>query len=203
MNKFLTALIAVTALSSQTFAAGAKALEAGQYNIDPMHSKVGFEIPHLVISTVEGSFKTYGGSLTVADQFNKSKIEADVDISSVDTGVADRDGHLKSPDFFDAAKYPKMTFKSTSITGSPQSFKMTGDLTIRGKTKKVTFEGNYRGSAVDGYGNTKAAFVAQTKINRKDFGLTWSNVVEVGPVVGDEVTIKLNIQAAKVVAAKK
>lgn len=203
MNKKLFAILASLGLATQVSAAGVKALEAGQYNIDPLHSKVGFEIPHLVISTVEGTFKTYGGSFTVAEKFDKSKIEAEVDIGSVDTGVTDRDNHLKSPDFFDAAKYPKMTFKSSSITGSAQSFKMTGDLTIRGKTKKVTFDGNYRGTAVDGYGNTKAAFVAKAKINRKDFGLTWSNVVEVGPVVGDDVTIELNIQAAKAAVAKK
>ncbi len=184
-------------------AAAPAKLEVGKYNIDPAHSTVGFEIPHLVISTVEGKFKTFSGTVNVASPFTKSTLEAEADINSIDTAVADRDTHLKSPDFFDAAKYPKMTFKSTSITGNEKSFKLIGDLTIKGTTKKVTFEGTYKGTAADAYGNTKAAFVATTKISRKEFGLTWSKVVEVGPVVGDEVTIELKIQAAKEAAAKK
>lgn len=177
-------------------------LEKGSYQIDPMHSKVGFEIAHLVISTVEGKFKVYSGSVEVAEKFEKSKVEAEADIGSIDTGVEKRDGHLKSADFFDAEKFPKMSFKSSEISGKPESFKMTGDLTIKGKTKKVTFDSKYLGSAVDGYGNLKAAFVAHTKISRKEFGLTWNQAVEVGPVVGDEVSIELKIQAGRPAAKK-
>lgn len=177
--------------------------EAGKYNIDPMHSSVGFEVPHLVISTVEGKFKNFSGVLTIDDKFEKSKLTAEADIGSIDTSVKDRDDHLKSPDFFDAAKFPKMTFKSTAISGKPEAFKLTGDLTIKGQTKKATFDGVYKGAAVDGYGNLKAAYTATTKIKRSEYGLTWSKVVEVGPVVGDEVTITLKIQAAKEVPAKK
>lgn len=202
MRSLLTTSILALALSSTVNAAGPAKLEAAKYNIDPMHSSVGFEIPHLVISTVEGKFKTFSGVLVVDPKFTKSTLEAEVDIASIDTAVADRDNHLKSPDFFDVAKYPKMTFKSTSIAGSEKSFKLTGDLTIKGKTKKVTFDGSYKGSAADAYGNTKAAFTATTKIKRQDFDLTWSKLVEVGPVVGDEVTIQLKIQAAKEAAKK-
>lgn len=199
MRTFLiSALITLTANAAM---AGAK-LESGKYNIDLTHSSVGFEIPHLVISSVEGKFKTFSGNINVDSPFTKSSLEAEVDINSIDTAVADRDAHLKSPDFFDTAKFAKMTFKSTAITGNEKSFKMTGDLTIKGKTKKVIFDGTYKGTAVDPYGNTKAAFVATTKINRKDFDLTWSKVLEAGPVVGDEVTIELKIQAAKEVAKK-
>lgn len=192
-------------LVSLTLAATAQAsgkVEAGKYNIDPMHSKVGFEVAHLVISSVEGKFKTFSGVLVLDEKFEKSKLEAEVDIGSVDTAVKDRDDHLKSPDFFDAAKFPKMTFKSTAISGKPEKFKLSGDLTLKGKTQKVVFDGTYKGTAKDGYGNTKAAFSATTKINRKDFGLTWSQAVEVGPVVGDMITIDLNIQAGKEVAKK-
>lgn len=183
--------------------AAAPKINTGKYNIDPMHSKVGFEVPHLVISTVEGKFKAFSGVLTLNEKFENSKLEAEVDVSSIDTAVKDRDDHLKSADFFDVTNHPKMIFKSTSISGMPENFKLTGDLTIKGKTKKVTFNASYKGTAVDGYGNTKAAFTASTKINRKDFGLTWSKLVEVGPVIGDEITIDLKIQAAKEVTANK
>ncbi|MBC7420952.1 MAG: YceI family protein [Bdellovibrio sp.] len=188
-------LLTVMTMASMT-AFGASKLESGKYNIDPMHSKVGFEIPHLMISSVDGKFNTFSGVITIDSNFTKSSLQADADIASIDTGVTKRDDHLKSADFFDAAKYPKMTFKSTSITGNAESFKAVGDLTIKGTTKKVTFDGKYTGSAVDGYGNTKAAFAATTKISRKDFGLTYNQMVEAGPVVGNEVTISLKIQGA-------
>ncbi|MEQ1721791.1 MAG: YceI family protein [Pseudobdellovibrio sp.] len=192
MRLFLTTIL--VALTSTSFASAK--LASGKYNIDPMHSKVGFEIAHLVISSVEGKFKTFSGTITVDEKFEKKKLDADIEIASIDTSVNDRDAHLKSPDFFDADKYPKMTFKSSAIKGTPESFKLIGDLTIKGKTKKVTFESVYKGTVADAYGNQKAAFVATTKINRRDFDLTWSNLVEAGPIVGDEVTLELKIQAA-------
>lgn len=203
MRSFATTVLISVITAGAAFASTAIKPGSGKYNLDPMHSKVGFEVPHLVISSVEGKFKTFSGVLTIDDKFEKSKLEAEVDVGSIDTSVKDRDDHLKSPDFFDVAKTPKMTFKSTAISGKPEKFKMTGDLTIKGITKKVVFDGIYKGTAADAYGNTKAAFAASTKINRKDFGLTWSKAVEVGPVVGDEITIDLKIQAAKEVAAKK
>lgn len=178
-------------------------IEAGVYQVDPMHSKVGFEIPHLVISTVEGSFKEFDGTLELNENFSKSKLTASVGIASIDTGVGQRDDHLRSADFFDVAKHPKMELKSVSIKGSPEAFKLEGDLTIKGVTKRVVFEGKYQGAVTDGFGNRKVAFQAKTKINRKDFGLTWNNVVEAGPVVGDEVTIELKIQAGRPVAKAK
>ncbi len=199
----LISAIAITAMSFSAFAqkkvdaAAAKPSPAGKYSLDASHSKVGFEIPHLVISTVEGRFGSFTGEFEMGEKVSSSKVTASVDISSIDTANADRDTHLKSADFFDAAKHPKMTFTSKSITGSFESFKMTGDLTIKGKTKSVVFDGKFLGNVVDGYNNTKAAFTATTKISRKDFGLTWSKAVEAGPVVGDEVTITLKIQGAK------
>jgi polyisoprenoid-binding protein YceI len=180
----------------------ASALAPAVYDLDLMHSSINFEIPHLVISSVEGKFKNFSGKVTADAKFTNSKVEAEADIASIDTSVADRDNHLKSPDFFDAAKYPKMTFKSTSITGNEKSFKLIGDLTIKGITKKVTFTGAYKGAVKDAYGNNKIAFAAETKINRQDYGLTWSKAVEAGPVVGDEVTITLKIQAAQQIAKK-
>lgn len=190
----LVTLIAGVLFAAQSYAQ----VPAGKYDIDGMHSKVGFEIPHLVISSVEGKFNTFSGTLDLQDKFEKSKTEVSVDVASIDTGVKDRDEHLKSPDFFDAAKYPKMTFKSTKVEGKPESFKVTGDLTIHGVTKKVTLEGKFLGTVKDAYGQQKVAFNASGKINRKDFGLNWGKMVEAGPVVGDEVTLSFKIQAAPV-----
>lgn len=170
----------------------------GMYALDNMHSSVGFEIPHLVVSTVEGKFKVFEGTVDIKQDFSKSKMLASVDIASIDTGTEKRDDHLRSPDFFDAKKFSKMKFVSTAIKGGPSNFRLEGNLTIRDQTRKVIFDAKYLGAVKDGYGNEKVAFRASTRINRKDFGLTWNSVVEAGPVVGDEVTIELKIQAAKV-----
>lgn len=169
--------------------------EAGSFKIDGAHSKVGFEIGHMVISTVEGKFDKYDGTIELATPFEKSKVETNVDVDSINTGIKDRDDHLRSPDFFDTKKFPKMTFKSTEIKGTPESFKLTGDLTLHGVTKKVTFDSKYLGQVKDGRGNLKSAFEGNAKISRKDFGLKWSKLVEAGPVVGDEVKISLKLEA--------
>lgn len=177
-------------------AAPAPAYKAGTYQVDAAHSKVGFEIPHLVISTVEGRFNDVAGTIELAQKFEASKATVTAQTKSIDTGVAKRDDHLRSGDFFDAAKFPEMKFVSTGFKGSPEAFRITGNLTIKGVTKPVTFDAKYLGLVADGYGNEKAAFSAKAKISRKDFGLTWNNVVEAGPVVGDEVSIELKLQAA-------
>lgn len=187
------ALLIATSLSS--FAA--EKYSPGSYQIDPMHSKLGFEVPHLVISTVEGKFTKVDGSINLDKDFKKSLIQAKIDASSIDTGVGQRDDHLRSADFFNVKENPSLDFKSTGITGSPEKFKLIGDLTIRGVTRKVTLDSKYLGTVVDGYGNEKVVIQAKTKINRKDYGLTWNNAVEAGPVVGDEITIELKIQAAR------
>jgi polyisoprenoid-binding protein YceI len=184
----------VSALSSLAHAKGKPS--SGRYQLDPMHSKVGFEVPHLVISSVEGTFKNFEGQMQIEENFLKSKVSTSVDVASIDTGVSKRDEHLRSADFFDASKHPKMTFESTSLSGTPESFKLEGDLSIRGVKKRVVFDASFLGSVTDGYGSRKAAFKARTKINRKDFGLVWNMMVEAGPTVGEEVTIELNLQAA-------
>lgn len=178
-------------------AAAAGKYTQGVYDIDPMHSKAGFEVPHLVISSVEGKFKTLEGKINLNQNFSKSTVEAVLDAKSIDTGVEKRDEHLRSADFFNTDEFSQIKFKSTSIEGKPDKFKLIGDLTIRGVTKRVTLESKYLGSVVDGYGNQKVAIEGKTVISRKDFGLTWNSVVEAGPVVGDKVTIELKIQAAQ------
>jgi len=173
---------------------------ATKWAIDPMHSEVQFKVKHLVISTVTGSFKNFEGTVEAeGDDFADAKIEFSLDINSVDTGQEQRDGHLKSADFFDAEKYPHITFKSTSITKeSGDDYKLTGDLTIKGITKPVTFEVEHGGIADDFYGNTKAGFEVKGKINRKDFGLTWDGVTEAGSiVVGEDIKLTANIQLTK------
>jgi polyisoprenoid-binding protein YceI len=194
-------LLAAAALSFNVFAEAK--YKAAVYNIDPAHSKVSFEVTHLVISTVEGNFKTFDGAIDLKDKFDKSSVKANVDVTSIDTGTTKRDDHLRSPDFFDATKFPKMTFESTEIKGTPEDFKLTGNLTMHGVTKKVTFEGKFGGQVNDGYGNDKVGFTAKTVIKRQDFGLKWNKAVEAGPVVGDDVTIILRAEAGHAVVAKK
>ena len=198
--KTLIASSLVTLFATSALAAGT--IPAGKYSLDVAHSKVGFEIPHLVISSVEGRFDKFEGTLDINEKLEKSKADVKIDVTSIDTANKDRDDHLRSPDFFDVAKTPNMTFVSKKISGTPEALKITGDLTIKGKTKSVVLDAKYLGTVKDGYGNEKIAFNASTKINRKDFGLTWSKAVEVGPVVGDEVTLTLKIQAAKIVEKK-
>lgn len=175
----------------------AKTIPAGKYTIDTMHSKVGFEVPHLVISSVEGKFDQYEGTIMIDSKIEKSKVDLSIDTSSVDTGVTKRDDHLKSPEFFDAKKFPKMTFTSSKMTQKDDEVTLTGILKIKDKSKDVTITGHYLGEVKDGYGQQKIAFKGKTKINRKEFGLTWSQTVEAGPIVGDEIEINLNIQATK------
>lgn len=191
-KNIIKTIVATLAFATITHA---KDIPAGKYTIDGMHSKIGFEIPHLVISTVEGQFKKYEGTLTIDKKMNLSKAEISIDIDSIDTGVTKRDDHLKSPEFFDAQKFAKMTFTSTEVKQTGSDFKVKGQLKIKDQTKPVTLEVKYLGQVKDGYGQDKIAFKAKTKINRKDFGLTWSQAVEAGPVVGDQVEITLNIQA--------
>lgn len=199
-TKSLLITLAITTLGLTAHAAdqktASKASHSGKYVLDTAHSKVGFEIPHLVITTVEGRFTKFDGEIELAEKFADSKVNATIDVASIDTANGDRDKHLRSADFFDVAKYPKMTFKSKKVTGSQEKFKVVGDLTIRDVTKEVTLDGKFLGVVKDAMGNNKAAFSASTQINRQDYGLKWNKMVEAGPTVGDEVTISLKLEAA-------
>ncbi len=171
-----------------------------KWTIDPAHSEITFKVKHLVISTVTGKFTDFDASIeTDNDEFENADISFEAAIESIETGNDDRDAHLKSEDFFNASEHPKMAFQSTSFkkTGDGE-YKLTGDLTIRGNTREVELDAEYGGTVVDPYGNTKAGFDVTGKINRKDFGLTWSAVTEAGSVVvSDEVKLNLNVQFAK------
>jgi len=168
--------------------------------IDPMHSEVQFKVKHLVISTVSGFFKSFEGSLeTESDDFEDAKIYFSLDIDSIDTNQSQRDGHLKSADFFDAEKFPKITFHSTSFKKTDDAeYELVGDLEIKGVTKPVTLAVEYGGTTNDFYGNTKAGFEVTGKIDRKEFGLTWDGVTEAGSIVlGSDIKLLINIQFAK------
>ena len=171
------------------------------WNIDPTHSVAEFKVKHMMISNVKGQFAKISGTLSLDESdLANSRVETVIEASSVETRDAQRDAHLKSADFFDVEKFPTLSFKSSGITiVRDGELKVAGDLTIRGVTRNVTF--NVEGPtppAKDPWGNTRVAVSATTKINRKDFGLTWNAALETGGIlVGDEVTITLDIQFVK------
>ena len=170
-----------------------------KWALDPTHSEVLFKVKHLVISTVTGSFKVFDGSFeTENDDFSNAQIDFSLDVSSIDTNQAQRDIHLKSPDFFDAEKYPKMAFSSTSFTKDGDDYVLQGHLTIKDVTKPTKLNVEFGGTATDFYGSEKAGFEINGKISRKEFGLTWDAITEAGAiVVGDEIKLNINVQFAK------
>lgn len=171
------------------------------WKLDPTHSEVVFKVKHLVITTVTGHFRSFDGTVETENDsdFSVAKVDFSIDANSIDTNQADRDGHLKSADFFDAENHPKITFVSTSIEKkSEDEFVLKGDLTIRGTTHPVKFDVDFGGTVTDPYGNFKAGFEVSGKISRKAFGLTWSAVTEAGAVVvGDDVKIQASVQFVK------
>ena len=170
------------------------------WKLDPTHSEIQFKVKHLVISTVTGQFESFDATLEAEDDtFENASISFSADIDSINTKNADRDGHLKSDDFFNAEKYPQMTFTSTKFEKVGEGeFKLTGDLTIRDVTKEVVLDVDHGGVVVDPYGQTKAGFELTGSINRKEFGLNWSAVTEAGSVVvSDQVKLLLSVQVVK------
>lgn len=170
------------------------------YSIDPIHSEVSFKVKHLMISTVTGTFNKFNANVEAANEdMSDAKISFDVDIDSVNTSNEQRDGHLKGTDFFDAANYPKLSFVSTSLTKKDDSnYVLEGNLSIRGNTKPVKMDVEYFGKMTDFYGNEKHGFEINGKISRKEFGLEWSAVTELGGVVvSDEVKLQVNAQFQK------
>jgi polyisoprenoid-binding protein YceI len=169
--------------------------------IDADHSSVQFKVKHLMVSNVKGEFRKFSGTVTLDDaDITRSKVDVTIDAASIDTGVAKRDEHLKSPDFFDVATYPTLKFVSTKVARAGDNrLKVTGNLTIHGVTREVVLDVEGPNPAVkDPWGNTKSGAGAATKINRKDFGLTWNKALETGGmVVGDEVTINLEVELLK------
>jgi len=175
-----------------------------RWEIDSSHSSVHFSVRHLVIAKVRGSFARWSGTVQVPDgDFSKATVALTIDASSIDTGVADRDAHLKSGDFFDVAQYPELRFVGKRVQPGSGDIDVVGDLTIKGITREVVLRVEQHGQAKDPWGNLRVAFSAKTSIDRKDFGLTWNQVLETGGVmVGDRVEIEAEIQAVKQVEAQ-
>ncbi|HEY6912154.1 MAG TPA: YceI family protein [Myxococcales bacterium] len=189
--KKLIALIAA-ALAAPAFA-------ATTYDIDASHSATSFAVKHLVISSVRGQFTKTTGAIQY-DEANpaRSTVEATIDASSIDTRDPKRDEHLKSADFFDVAKYPTLSFKSTSVAkAGKDKLEVDGELTLHGVTRPVKLAVTTTPSVKGMYGETRRGFSATTTIHRKDFGLTWNKTVEAGPVVGDDVTITLDVEGVE------
>lgn len=169
---------------------------ADHYELDNAHTKIFFKVKHLGISTVTGQFKEFSGFFDVdPEDLSTLKASATIATASIDTENGDRDNHLRSPDFFAAEKYPEIKFVSTKVEQlSGNKLKLHGNLTLHGVTKSVVLEGEF-GGAVNAMGNARAAFTATAKINRKDFGLTWNQVLDTGGlVVGEEVTLVLEVE---------
>lgn len=168
--------------------------------IDPTHSEIGFKVKHMMFTNVSGKFDTYEASVTTEDDtFTNANIEFSADINSIDTRNADRDGHLKSADFFDAENYPELTFKASSLSKLEDgNYEIAGDLTIKGVTKFVKLPAEFSGLMTDPWGNTKAGLNIYGKINRKDWGLNWNSALETGGVlVGEEVKLEIELQLLK------
>lgn len=166
------------------------------WNLDSTHSEIEFKVKHMMISTVKGQFENFDVSIEgSSEDLEKAKISAEIKADSINTNSGDRDGHLKGEDFFDVAKYPTISFKSTAVEKSGDDYKVIGDLTIKDVTKSVTFDVEFGGVGKDPWGNQKAGYTVSGKVNRTDFGLNWNAALETGGVlVSDEVKFQADLQ---------
>ncbi len=176
-----------------------------KWEIDSSHSGIHFSVRHMVVAKVRGQFARWSGTVSAEDgDLARASVNVVIDASSIGTGVADRDTHLKSADFLDVARHPEMTFKSTRVEKlGDDRLRVVGELTIRGTTREVVLDVEYDGQTKDPWGNVRAGFSAKTSIERKDFGLSWNQVLEAGGVlVGDRVAIEIEVEAVKQTATK-
>ena len=187
--------------AAEQFDAPTAAVEdiSGDYTIDPTHTRIGFSTRHAMVTTVRGQFTDFAGTAHVdAANPSASKVELTIQTGSVDTGVADRDGHLRSADFFDADNNKEITFSSTKVERDGDDWVVTGDLSIKGETKPVTVVFEPTGSARDPFGNLRVGFEGSVVINRKDYGVSWNAALEAGGVlVSEKVTLEFEISAIK------
>jgi polyisoprenoid-binding protein YceI len=178
----------------------APAFAADVYNVDKAHSEASFQVQHLGISNVRGRFTDFEGAINI-DQSKpeSSSVEFSIKTASIDTGVADRDKHLRSADFFDVEKFPTITFKSSKVASKGgKAYDVTGTLTMHGVSKVVTIAVTHLGFVKDPWGNERAGFELNTTLNRKDYGLTWNKALETGGLlVGEDVKVSVNLEATK------
>jgi polyisoprenoid-binding protein YceI len=171
----------------------------GIFALDPAHTHVGFCVRHMMISKVRGRFSAFNGTLSVGDDIDEASVEVEIDLSSVDTKDPQRDAHLRSPDFFDVANYPTMTFRSTKVTSiDGDSFRLDGELTVHGVTRPVALDAVFDGVGTDPYGGQRLGFSAAGEIDREAFGLTWNQTLETGGVlVGKRVRIDIEAELVR------
>jgi polyisoprenoid-binding protein YceI len=173
------------------------------WKIDPAHSLVELSAKHMMITTVKGRFSELSGTITVDEEnADRSAVEVEIDTASIDTGVQQRDEHLRSADFLDVEKHPKITFRSTRVEGAHaepgDEFRLIGELTIRGTTREVVLDVRYEGQGTDPWGGERASFSARGQIDRRDFDLTWNQALETGGIlVGNRVKLEIEVQAVK------
>jgi polyisoprenoid-binding protein YceI len=188
-------VITLTAAATETSIPG---YEAGTWNIDPVHSEVGFSVRHMMVSKVRGRFTTFSGQLVTADDPLKSSVTAEIDLSSINTGNEQRDAHIRSADFFEVETYPTMTYKSAGVRVEDGEYVLDGDLTLKGITKNVPLRLELNGFSPDPYGNLRAGFTASGEIDRRDFNVTFNApMANGGVVVADKITLQLEIEAVK------
>jgi polyisoprenoid-binding protein YceI len=190
-------LIAPALLASPALAADAAS--PVEWTIDPTHTRVGFTVQHMVVSEVDGEFKQYSGKVLLDEKDpSKSNVELTIQVASIDTGVPDRDKHLRSGDFFDTDKHPTITFKSTKITKAGKGFKIKGDLSIRGVTKSVTLDATLSEAVTNPWGKQVRGAKITGKLNRLDYGVSWNKALDKGGIaVGNEVTIEVKTELNK------
>ncbi|MET3812045.1 YceI family protein [Arthrobacter sp. UYEF3] len=172
-------------------------LTPGVWTLDLSHSEIGFSVRHAGISKVRGRFTDGSAEARVGDSLADASLHATIKTASFESGDANRDGHVRGPDFFDVENYPDMSFRATSVRGDGEDYVLAGDLTIRGITKPVELEVEFTGVAVDPFGATRAGFSAETDISRKEFGLTWNAALEAGGLLVSD-KVKINVEAALV-----
>lgn len=192
IKKVIGIMILTLALSVSVF--------ADEWTIDKAHSSVSFKVRHMVVSKVKGGFDDFSGTVKFdGENVKDGSVEMSIDVASVDTENEDRDKHLISADFFDAEKFPTITFMSKKVIADDDNFKIVGDMTMKGVTKEVTFEVEFSGIVNDPWGNTRAGFSASTTIDRQEFNVSFSKTLDNGGlVVGNDVEIELEIEAVKV-----
>jgi len=183
-------------MTAPTTATSIPGYVAGTWNIDPVHSEVGFSVRHMMVSKVRGRFTTFSGQLVTGEDPVSSSVTAEIDLASINTGQEQRDAHIRSADFFEVEKYPTMTYRSTGVRNEGGEFIVDGELTLKGVTRNVPLTLELNGFGPDPYGGTRAGFTATAEINRRDFGVNFNAALETGgAVVADKVTIHLEIEA--------
>jgi polyisoprenoid-binding protein YceI len=198
----LISAVALAALVPATVAGPALAAETSspvEWTIDPTHTHVGFTVPHMVVSEVDGTFREYSGKVFLDEKdLTKSTVELTIQVASIDTGVPDRDKHLRSGDFFEADKHPTITFKSTKVSKAGKGFKIAGDMTIRGVTKAVTLDATLSEAVTSPWGKQVRGAKITGKLNRLDYGVSWNKALDKGGIaVGNEVTLEVKTEINK------